>query len=158
MLQKLQKKLYSKFNLSCNMFFDRYNIGWWILRRGDLHPDLIWRRNGSRTLMTFVTDEQKLPPKKQLEGGTLYKICMQSVFRYVDTILLWIWLKMGVRTSKIVWLEIMGASWPQQPWSNFGLHNTHGFPTRKVFYGYLSRVKCNKIGLVWRTGDVAGCE
>jgi len=38
--------------------------------------------------MTFVTDEQKLPPKKQLEGGTLYKICMQSVFRYVDTILL----------------------------------------------------------------------
>jgi len=60
---------------------------------------------------------------------------MQSVFRYVDTILL-----MGVRISKIVWPEIMGVTWPRQPWSNFGLHNTHGLPARKVFYGYLSRV------------------
>jgi len=78
---------------------------------------------------------------------------MQSVFHYVGTILLWNWLKIGLRNSKIVWPEIMGVSWPRQPWSNFGLHNTHGFPTRKVFYGYLSRVlknagvgkKCAKI-------------
>ena len=44
----------------------------------------------------------------------------------------------------------MGVSWPRQPWSNFGLHNTHGFPTRKVFYGYLSRVNVCK-PTFWRS-------
>jgi len=39
----------------------------------------------------------------------------------------------------------MGVSWPRQPWSNFGLHNTNGFPTRKVFHGYLSRVNLLKV-------------
>jgi len=58
---------------------------------------------------------------------------MQSVFRYVDTILLWNWLQMGVRNSKIVWPEITEVSWPRQPWSNFGLHNTHDFPVVRFF-------------------------
>ena len=137
MLQKLQERsctANSKFNLSCNMFFRQIWHWMWDLRREDLHPYLIWRKKGSRTLMTFPTDEQKLPPKKTVVGGAVYTICMQSPFRYVDTILLWIWLKMGVRNSKIVWPEIIGVWWPRQPWSNFGLHNTHGFPTRSFLW------------------------
>ena len=82
--------------------------------------DLIWRKNGSKTRMTYSTHKRKFLSKNPLFEGTVYKICMLCTFRLAETILLWKCLKMDVGKSKIVWSRNNGCHMSQKNVIKFG--------------------------------------
>jgi len=89
-----------QFYFKCNTFCGWYDIGQFILWRGDLNPELIWRDNGSETWMTFFMDKQKFLSKKQLQGVLCIKF-VWNVFQCTDMILLRNWLELSIRYSKL---------------------------------------------------------
>jgi len=85
---------------------------------------------------------QKNSPLKSLFGGTVYKSCMQCMFRCADTILLWKWLKMDVEKSKIVWSGNNVCHMSQENVIKFRVASHPWFLDSYSVLGFLSRYPC----------------
>jgi len=103
------KTCLAKYDLRNLIHVKEYSYTMTCVWRVFLHHDLMWRKNGSKTRMTFSMHKQNILSKNSLFGGTVHKICIICMFCCADTILLRKWLTMDIGKSKRVWFGNNGC-------------------------------------------------
>jgi len=78
-----------------------------------VHSYLIWRKNGSKTRMTFSVHKQKFPSKNPLLGVHCIKfvwyVCFAAQIRFFVKVI-----KMDVGKSKLFWSRYYGCYMSQE--------------------------------------------